>query len=455
MRKISILLTALLIVTTASAQSVITGVWNNKNSKNNNIALYKIRNGMPEMIATSIVNGNGEFGFVLFNAAPGFYQIGLNPRARTFNYSFYLKPNDRFSATFSGVRFSLNGTENSPENKEMARWSNEAAAFDSTLFYQRVATYVDFFPVLNKIVESNNNYRLENPTDNNFTQRFADFRINQIRHGALHLLYTPRSAHPKETEIPEFYSGLSLANLNNSIFDCPNGNALLHLLKTKSDLALGKSLQKRPSTGQMLDNALPQLKTDELKGEYVLLSVKSMKTFDEISAVKNKFGKYLNTGDVEQRFNEFMISKASLAKGETAVDFKFGDINGKEYALSDFKGKAVYIDVWATWCVPCRKELPHLKELHEKFKDNRNIEFVSISTDAGKDFEKWKNMITNDKMPGIQLFAGDNRDVIMKPYEIKAIPRFILIGKDGKIVTVDAPRPSSSEIVPLLNSIAK
>lgn len=127
--------------------------------------------------------------------------------------------------------------------------------------------------------------------------------------------------------------------------------------------------------------------------------------------------------------------------------FKFKDINGKEVSLEDFKGKYVYIDCWATWCGPCKAELPYLKKLEEKYKD-RNIVFVSISSD--KDVEAWKKMVTMDKLGGVQLNIGTDRS-FHAAMKINAIPRFMLIDPEGYFVSDNAPRPSNSQIEILFN----
>ena len=72
---------------------------------------------------------------------------------------------------------------------------------------------------------------------------------------------------------------------------------------------------------------------------------------------------------------------------------------------------------------------------------------MSVSIDQEKDIDKWKAMVKEKDMKGIQLFAGDKSNEIGGPYKIKTIPRFILIGKDGKVVDANAPRPSTGETI--------
>jgi thiol-disulfide isomerase/thioredoxin len=198
---------------------------------------------------------------------------------------------------------------------------------------------------------------------------------------------------------------------------------------------------------------LPQIANDTLKGELVTKFASTRRTLPGFLEYKKQYGKYILTSHQKQTVREIESALNDVKDGNPAIDFRFADKDGKQVALSDFKGKLVYIDVWATWCGPCKQELPHLKKLEAEYHSNKNIVFLSVSTDASKDHQKWKDYLVNEKLTGVQLFAGDGaRDGILKPYKITGIPRFILVGKDGTIIASDAPRPSSSEIRPLLKA---
>lgn len=134
-----------------------------------------------------------------------------------------------------------------------------------------------------------------------------------------------------------------------------------------------------------------------------------------------------------------------LKPGKEAPIFSYPNLEGKLYSLNDFKGKYVYIDVWATWCAPCIREQPFLEEIEEKYKGNDNIVFLGISIDENK--KAWEEMVVAKEMKGIQLIADAAwQSKLNIDYNIKAIPRFLFIDKEGKIISSDADRPSSEAL---------
>ena len=115
--------------------------------------------------------------------------------------------------------------------------------------------------------------------------------------------------------------------------------------------------------------------------------------------------------------------------GKEIPDFAYRDINGKMVSFSSFRGKYVYVDMWATWCRPCCEEKFH----------GKNICFVSLSCD--KNLEAWKKKVTNDKMGGVQLNCeGDPK--FMEFFGVDGIPHFILIDPQGRVVNPHMSRPS-------------
>jgi len=136
-------------------------------------------------------------------------------------------------------------------------------------------------------------------------------------------------------------------------------------------------------------------------------------------------------------------------EGEPAIDFTYPDKDGNEFSLASFKGTLIYVDVWATWCGPCKAEIPYLQKLEEEYQGYCTITFLSVSVDTDKD--AWLKMVAEKEMGGVQLWA-DGWSEITKSYAIFGIPRFMLFSADGNVISTNAPRPSSDEIRGLLNA---
>ncbi len=139
--------------------------------------------------------------------------------------------------------------------------------------------------------------------------------------------------------------------------------------------------------------------------------------------------------------NDISVKLASwshLNRGSTIEEIAMQDTLGNQIHFSDFVGKWIYVDVWATWCSPCRKEIPVLKELEEEFK-GQDVVFMSISVDRSP--EPWKKMVKAEELKGVQVWAGQNQ-VINNFYKVSGIPRFMIFDPQGKIYEANADRPS-------------
>ncbi|MEP1487736.1 MAG: TlpA disulfide reductase family protein [Algibacter sp.] len=161
---------------------------------------------------------------------------------------------------------------------------------------------------------------------------------------------------------------------------------------------------------------------------------------------------------LQTRFSDIIKEKYNklkkLSKGTPSPIFTdYINHAGGKTSLDDLKGKYVYIDIWATWCVPCLKEVPFLEKVEKEF-HGKNIHFVSISIDNDKAFDKWKKMVTDKNMTGIQLIADNSwSSSFIDGYQLSGVPRFILLDPEGKIVMAYAPRPSNPDLVALFNEL--
>ncbi len=219
-----------------------------------------------------------------------------------------------------------------------------------------------------------------------------------------------------------------------------------------------------------ISNQISEAKSPE-ETEKIISAIKSQQIKD---AVMKEFLLYFvasGSSDAE-RYHNYILKNAKdekikkesreafakvqkLLPGKPSPKFSYPDINGKSVSLDDLKGKLVYVDVWATWCGPCIREIPSLKQL-EKDYHGKNIEFVSMSIDPQQDKGKWEKMVREKELKGIQIFADkDWKSQFVQEYGIKGIPRFILIDAAGNILNADAPRPSDPQIRTLIDEKLK
>lgn len=136
--------------------------------------------------------------------------------------------------------------------------------------------------------------------------------------------------------------------------------------------------------------------------------------------------------DLGVKYSAYLDNMQKTAIGSAAPDFKQQDVNGKTVGLSDYKGKYVLIDFWASWCVPCRKENPNVLKAYEQFK-GRNFTILGVSLDNSKD--AWIKAVVEDKLPWTQvsdLKAFNNEAAV--EYSVTAIPTNFLVDPQGNIV---------------------
>ncbi len=165
-----------------------------------------------------------------------------------------------------------------------------------------------------------------------------------------------------------------------------------------------------------------------------------------INYVIDKFDSFAST---LKKKNEKYLYKKQLI-GKVGNNFNFKDINDHKIKLNKYLGKYLYIDVWATWCKPCKTEAIYLKKLEKDLEGSEEIEIISISID--KDYNKWKEYLSKNQITDNHYYSGAKSEFV-KFYDIGSLPRFILIDKEGKIINSDDIRPSNPETLMKLKSL--
>lgn len=139
-------------------------------------------------------------------------------------------------------------------------------------------------------------------------------------------------------------------------------------------------------------------------------------------------------------------------KGAVFPDLAFLNDNGKTVNLSKFRGKYVVIDLWATWCGPCRQTRPVFEARNNQYRYYQNIQFISVSVDENQ--SKWKNYLKT-KASNIPQLWLKNAEKVLSIYKIQSIPRFIIIDPEGKIFNLNTPFPNEDNFVEILDKLKK
>ncbi|WP_158223379.1 TlpA disulfide reductase family protein [Mucilaginibacter sp. MD40] len=145
-----------------------------------------------------------------------------------------------------------------------------------------------------------------------------------------------------------------------------------------------------------------------------------------------------------------VLKAQSIASSQqlAVADHIFIDSANRQHSLREFKGKYVYLDIWASWCYPCRKEYPLLEAMAGKL-DTTKIKVIGISLD--KTSWRWKGALTGVGMKGTQWCVTDT--LFEHQLQINSIPRFILIDPAGKVQVRDMTRPSNPATLKTLQNL--
>lgn len=172
-------------------------------------------------------------------------------------------------------------------------------------------------------------------------------------------------------------------------------------------------------------------------------------TPDELTTLLPLFDPKLLATPTGEKLKTYITQSRLLLTQQSFPDFRYKDQLQQSFALNDLKGKkATLIVFWASWCGPCRAEIPELKKFYATYK-NQGVNIISISTD--RDINDWKKALEKEKMPWANLsnLPGNSKEINTK-YNINAIPSMFLLDKDNKIVLAD-----SFDLQEVKNELAK
>lgn len=396
------------------------------------------------------IDGSGSFSDTLHIKNDGFYEMYIG-RERT---GIYLEQGKNLSFTLNAdgfdetIKYSgdLANTNNLLASKFLWEEQNmdyeELYSLDENSFLEQVdrnQKSLDSLYATNDISNDNFNKILDN--EDSYSKAILIENYNDA-----HSYYMGEEDYKVSND---FYDQLKTLNYKDTLA-YRKSVAYQNLLNVHFNRLVSEEIAKSDDHNETIlylekvDAALPNgYAKDRIMNSYLQFGLKADASLDKAYNIyKNSDPDTENLGRITEHYNKLK----AITEGSPSPTFDYENHKGGTTALTDLKGKYVYIDVWATWCGPCLREIPSLKKV-EKDYSKKNIQFVSISIDEPKDYDKWKAMVSEKELVGIQLMADNNwKSSFMENYAIMGIPRFILIDPQGNIVSADAPRPSDPKL---------
>lgn len=411
-----------------------------------------VRNS-EKVIKDVIVLEDGTFTDTLQNIESGYYSFKYGNE----NSSFYLKPGYNLNLALNTQEFdeTIKYTGNgSVENNYLAqKYLNEEGLGDLRAYqYLGTLTEKDFVHKMDSIKQVDSSFLNEQKDlDSNFkTLEEASITykwVNQLNNFEAYKNYVSEVKGFKvSANFPDFEEGLNLEDENIIVVNNYNMYLNRYYSKKAADLAKKDSIDHDLAFLKTVSNDVKSSKIKEQllygSARYGVSYTSNLQSYYDIFMANSTNEEHKK--DITEKYNKLI----KLSKGQPSPKFTdYENYKGGTTSLDDLKGKYVYVDVWATWCGPCKREIPFLKEVEKKY-HNKKIAFISMSIDKKKDYDKWRDMVGEKELTGIQLFApNDWKSDFVTNYGIQGIPRFILIDPEGNIVSSNAPRPSSKKLI--------
>lgn len=161
---------------------------------------------------------------------------------------------------------------------------------------------------------------------------------------------------------------------------------------------------------------------------------------EKILSLLNEAAETSHLKEHEKISRNIITAFSRLAKGSPAPNFTLSDKNGNRISLSDYKGKFVYLDFWATWCGPCLGEMKLMTELHKKF--GKDIVFLSVSVD--KEFDTMKNFLEKNPKYAWNFVHYGDYPIVKDEYNIKSLPTYFMIDPNGNLLESPAKWPKDN-----------
>ena len=407
--------------------------------------------------------------------ADGSYNLNLELEDAQFVYFqykneqtlIYLEPNTSTEINFDGRNFehSLEFVAKYPDNNKLLRKYLKANPRDVYSFrlirYKKGTYWYTVTPEMDKKMQMLNphsftqhmktrkdkalamldNYHLNHKSA--LSDHFREYLTTEIYYDwAYHMMmygHVYKVKHSVTKEYFEFMDEVPLQNDNLSNFWYGE------YLKAQLSYAYGqKGTSDTPYAGQY-EVAVTQL-TDRplayLHSELISMAFAKNK----VSEILPKYSDYLMSSNYSE-FDEKVVTayeKATInAAGTVAPNFTLFKVDGTEVNLSQYRGRIVYLNFWASWCRPCITKMDGMKFMQKNLSD-RGVVFLNISLDKEK--MTWLNSVSSNQYKGVHVMANSNSSIdIQEMFQVSALPSYFIIGKDGSFLS----KPQENDLTSL------
>jgi thiol-disulfide isomerase/thioredoxin len=436
-----------------SEYAVIRGTISIPDFQAKEVTLYSVEEGKPAVAATAKVNTLGEFGFMIPVSASGFYYVDYGQfKTRNQLIRLYLESKLDINLLINKEHYVLSG-KNVGQNVLVQKANEIYNEFAPFARLGGNVTYVDFYPFIDKGVAKADEFSKSIKTkDANFNKLLKLAVATDVEELTYTFFRMPRTAFPDKDDRPAVIKTWMTDKkfTDPDLLKLQNGVSLMTNYFFYVSFNSGAPAKRIDFTESITHITDPALKDVYLREEVATSRMK----IEEYEKIAPSIKPYM----ISEASKTFLVDYEKVLHknvGQKGLNFSYNDINDKPVSFSDFKGKFVYIDLWATWCGPCKAEIPHMKKIEEDY-HGKNIVFVSLSLDKLKDAQKWKDFVTKEQLKGIQLMADkDFSSDVAKNYDVNAIPRFLLFDTKGNIINTDALRPSNPELREQLDKLLK
>ena len=378
----------------------------------NTITIKRVVDGSFETVNSIDVAKEKPFLLPCVVKEEGFYYlISLRWKLRV-----YLKPADNLELAIDGRSGSYEIVNGSEENQLIQKWQQlifpitnygynlsilQRDTFDLNTYQNRYesleSSIVNFTNNINHVGSRFSTlFRMAIDVDKEFAPIL--FLFNTSAKTTKGFGGTPKNFN----NVPDFYKQFIHAGKFNdaSLLNIGEARSYMNLYAKLVIASLPEDQRKQLTQSEKLGLMINSISNDTLRSYFFKdqMSEIAVNNLTEFRSTLEPYEKYTKPASVKREYlklYEQFISDTAYV-GKSAYNFTLPDSTGRMISMKDFKGKVMFIDVWATWCGPCREQFPFLKIVEEEYKDNSDIVFMGISIDRLRDREKWLKMMKKE-----------------------------------------------------------